>query len=66
MKGCLRFNFGLEHKLSITQCNMETVVIESVFVKDRGEVILSNVFHAGSFFSVPKDRNLHSWGHYVT
>lgn len=33
MKGCLRFNSGLEHKLPITQYNMETVVIESPFVR---------------------------------
>lgn len=40
MKGCLRFNSGREHELSITQYNMETVVIESLFVKDRSEAIL--------------------------
>lgn len=39
MKGCLRFNLGLEHKLSITQYNMETVVIESLFMNDSSVVI---------------------------
>lgn len=33
------WNLCLEHKLSITRYNMETVVIESLFVKDRSEVI---------------------------
>lgn len=41
MKGCLRCNSGLEHELPITQYNMETVVIDSLFVKDRSEVIVS-------------------------
>lgn len=41
MKGCMRFNFSLEHKLSITQYSMEIDVIESLLKKDRSEVILS-------------------------
>lgn len=41
MKGCMRFSFSLEHKLSIIQYNMETDVIESLLKKDRREVILS-------------------------
>lgn len=66
MKGCSRFNSGLEHKLSITQWCMETVVIESLFVEDRSAEIFSNLFHVGLFPTVLKDTDPHFGGHYVT
>lgn len=38
MKGCWTYDLVLEHKLSITQCNLETDVTESLLAEGRSEV----------------------------
>lgn len=65
MKGCLRFNSGLEHKLPITQYNMETVVIESPFVRRQkwGDFFVKMSSMQDHF---PENKNLHLRDRYVT
>ena len=50
MKGC----FCLKHTFSITQYNMETVVIESLFVEDRSGALFDKMSYKKT------------WGHCVT